>query len=154
MINKMLELIRTDSENPDFIGLVKLLDADLVARDGKDHQFYSQFNSVSAIKFVVVAFENGMAIGCGAIKEYSDDAMEVKRMFTKPEYRGRGIAARILLELEKWAAEMGRRKCVLETGQRQPEAIALYRHNGYSQIDNYGQYVGVENSVCFQKLLL
>jgi len=75
-------------------------------------------------------------------------------VFTKPEYRGRGIAARILLELEKWAAEMGRRKCLLETGQRQPEAIALYEHNGYTQIDNYGQYVGVENSVCFQKLLV
>ena len=150
----MIKIIRTNSENPDFIGLVKLLDADLATRDGKDHQFYSQFNSISAIKNVVVVFENGLAMGCGAIKEYSDDAMEIKRMFTKPEYRGRGIAARILLELEKWAAEIGRRKCILETGRRQPEAIALYEHYGYSQIDNYGQYVGVENSVCFQKLLL
>jgi len=154
IINKMTELLRTNSESPDFIVLVKLLDADLAARDGKDHQFYSQFNSISAIKYVVVAFENGLAIGCGAIKEYSDEVMEVKRMFTKPEYRGQGIAARILQELEKWAAEMGYRKCVLETGQRQPEAIALYEHKGYSKIDNYGQYVGVENSVCFQKLLV
>ncbi len=153
MINKMLELLRTNSENPDFIGLVKLLDADLAARDGKDHQFYSQYNTLSAIKYVIVAFESGMSIGCGAIKEYSDDTMEVKRMFTKPEYRGRGIAARILLELEKWAAEMGCRKCVLETGKRQPEALALYERNGYCQTDNYGQYIGVENSVCFLKLL-
>jgi len=150
----MIEIIRTNSENPDFIGLVKLLDADLAARDGNDHQFYSQFNSLSTITYVVVAFENGLAEGCGAIKKYSDDAMEVKRMYTKPEYRGRGIAARILLELEKWAVEMGCKKCVLETGQRQPEAIALYEHNGYRRIDNYGQYVGVENSVCFQKLLV
>jgi GNAT superfamily N-acetyltransferase len=79
--------------------------------------------------------------------------MEVKRMFTRPEWRGRGLAVKVLNELEVWAAEMGYTRCVLETGTRQPYAIALYRKAGYVQIPNYGQYEGVENSVCFEKWL-
>jgi GNAT superfamily N-acetyltransferase len=131
-----------------------LLDAELLARDGKDHQFYSQFNSVAAIEHVVVAFNAGHSQGCGAIKAYSNEAMEVKRMFTRPECRGKGIAAHVLGELEQWAAEMGYKRCVLETGQRQQEAIALYVGKGYNRIENYGQYAGVENSVCFEKSLV
>ena len=64
-----------------------------------------------------------------------------------------GIATQILTELEKWATELSFKKCVLETGKKQPEAIALYIKNGYKIIPNYGQYEGVENSVCFEKLL-
>jgi putative acetyltransferase len=59
----------------------------------------------------------------------------------------------VLSELESWAAELGYPKCVLETGKRQPEAIALYEKQGYQRIPNYGQYIGVENSVCFEKVL-
>jgi putative acetyltransferase len=70
-----------------------------------------------------------------------------------PDNRGKGIAAQILNELEKWAKELNYKKCVLETGHKQPEAIALYKKNGYKQIPNYGQYIGIENSVCFEKLL-
>lgn len=72
-------------------------------------------------------------------------------MFTSAEARGRGIASRILDELESWALELGYSKCILETGFKQPEAIALYQKNGYSRIDNYGQYAGVETSLCFEK---
>lgn len=77
--------------------------------------------------------------------------MEVKRMYTLPESRGKGIAARILSELEEWAAELAYQRCVLETGKRQLEAIALYRKHGYQVVANYGQYADVENSVCFEK---
>jgi GNAT superfamily N-acetyltransferase len=77
--------------------------------------------------------------------------MEVKRMFTLPECRGKGVATKVLDELEKWATELGYKKCILETGKRQPEAIALYKKNGYKRISNYGQYVAMENSVCFEK---
>jgi GNAT superfamily N-acetyltransferase len=79
--------------------------------------------------------------------------MEVKRMFTLPEYRKKGVATAILTELEKWSKELGYEKCILETGKRQPEAIDLYMSQGYRSTPNYGQYVGVENSVCFEKLL-
>ncbi len=150
----MVKFIRTDSDNDDFIGLVKYLDADLAARDGGDHSFYAQFNKINKIKYAVVAYEDDEPIGCGAIKELSPIAMEVKRMYTLPPSRGKGIATMILKELEVWAGSMGYKKCALETGKRQVEAIELYKKNGYKIIPNYGQYVGVENSVCFEKELL
>lgn len=149
----MITLKRTDSDNPDFISLVKALDADLAIKDGNDHQFYSQFNKIDKIKHVVLAYENENPVGCGAIKAFEDDAMEVKRMFVAPESRNKGIARKILAELESWAGEMSYKKCVLETGKRQPDAIALYEKCGYRHIPNYGQYMGIENSVCFEKPL-
>jgi GNAT superfamily N-acetyltransferase len=150
----MITITRTDSDNRDFVNLVKLLDTDLGERDGKDHSFYAQFNKLDTIKHAVVAYEDGKPISCGAVKEYSPVAMEVKRMYTLPEKRGRGVATKVLGELEKWATELAYQKCVLETGKRQPEAIELYKKNGYQVIPNYGQYAGVENSVCFEKQLL
>ena len=147
----MIKIVRTSSENRDFIDLVKLLDTDLAERDGDDHAFYHQFNKIDVIKHAVVLYENQKPIGCGAIKEFDATAMEVKRMYTSPESRGKGIATKILSELEKWTEELSYGKCVLETGKKQPEAIQLYTKKGYKMIPNYGQYVGIENSVCFEK---
>lgn len=152
-INVMIIVKRTDSKNPDFIQLVKLLDAELAKRDSEDHLFYSQFNTLDKIKHVVIAFEDNNPVGCGSIKVYSPDTMEVKRMFVLPDHRNKGIASKVLTELEKWASEMSYKKCILETGKKQPEAISLYKKNGYSSIPNYGQYAGVENSVCFEKII-
>jgi putative acetyltransferase len=149
----MINLLRTDSDHPDFIALVKLLDAYLAVRDGADHSFYSQFNKIDKIRHAVVAYQDNVPVGCGAIKAFGDDAMEVKRMYVDPASRKAGIASQVLGELERWAHELGYKRCVLETGKRQPEAIALYRKQGYRSIDNYGQYVGVENSLCFEKQL-
>lgn len=149
----MIKLERTNSENHDFIELVKLLDAALAIVDGKDHAFYSQFNKIDNIRFVIVAYENGKALGCGAIKEFSQDTMEVKRMYVSPENRNKGIASKILSELEKWAHELSYGKCILETGKRQNEAVGLYKKSGYKMIPNYGQYANVENSLCFEKIL-
>lgn len=149
----MIELVRTDSDNTDFVELVKQLDADLAERDGAEHAFYAQFNKTTMIRHCIVAYENGHAVSCGAIREFSSGTMEVKRMYTQPEHRGKGIAGTVLAELEKWTSELNCNKCVLETGIRQPEAIALYKRNGYTQIANYGQYLNVENSVCFEKAL-
>lgn len=149
----MVELIRTDSNSPDFIELVRHLDADLAERDGDDHSFYAQFNKVDKIKHVIVAYDSGKPVGCGTIKEFTSSTMEVKRMYTLPESRGKGIASRILRELELWAAELSCDKCILETGKKQPEAIKLYQKNGYRLIPNYGQYAGIENSVCFEKAI-
>ena len=149
----MLHLVKTNANNTDFIQLVQLLDADLAIRDGKDHAFYNQFNKIDAIKYAVVAYINEKPVGCGAIKEYDATTVEVKRMYTLPEYRGKGVALQVLQALEEWAATLHFSKCILETGKKQPEAIALYKRNGYKTIPNYGQYAGVENSVCFEKVI-
>jgi GNAT superfamily N-acetyltransferase len=149
--NVMISILRTDSQNPDFVHLVRDLDVELAARDGPEYAFYAQFNQLDKIKYVVLALENGQALGCGALKEFDPEAAEVKRMYTAPEARGRGVASQVLAELEAWAAELGYARCFLETGQKQPEAIALYQKRGYQRIPNYGQYAGVENSLCFEK---
>lgn len=149
----MLDIVRTASENKDFRNLVSLLDAGLAITDGEDHAFYDQYNKLDAIKYVLLAYQGSVAVGCGAIKEFNEATMEVKRMYVREEYRGKGIAGKILSELEKWAKELGYQKCILETGTRQVEAIALYKKSNYSIIPNYGQYAGVENSLCFEKVL-
>lgn len=148
-----LKILRTDATHRDFTELVKFLDADLAKTDGEDHSFYSQFNKVDKIKHVVLVYEEEKALGCGAMRAYADGVMEVKRMYVLPAYRGKGIATKILFELEGWAAELSYTTCILETGKRQPDAIHLYQKNGYQLMPNYGQYVGVENSLCFEKKL-
>ena len=74
-------------------------------------------------------------------------------MYTLPESRGKGTASRVLAELEVWANELFYEKCILETGKKQPEAIALYEKNGYKLIPNYGQYAEIDNSLCFEKVI-
>lgn len=149
----MIEILRTNSENQDFIQLVKHLDDELAEIDGPEHSFYAQYNKVNQIKYVVVAYEHKKPISCGAIKEFAPDVMEVKRMYTLPQVRGKGIASKVISNLEVWATELTYKKCILETGKRQPDAIRLYQKNGYKVIPNYGQYAGIENSVCFEKEL-
>jgi GNAT superfamily N-acetyltransferase len=150
----MIQLKRTNSNNLHFRELVTALDIDLRIRDGEDHAFFAQFNKIDMIRFVVVAYENDEAVGCGAIKEYSEKVMEVKRMYVKEEMRCNGIASIVLQELEKWCIELKYEKCILETGLAQPEAIRLYTKNNYQRIPNYGQYADVATSVCFEKKLI
>jgi putative acetyltransferase len=150
----MYKINRTNTDDLDFQELVVELDKDLAIRDGEEHLFFAQFNKISEIKYVVVIYENEIAVGCGAIKEYEEDVMEIKRIFVRLEKRGNGIASIILKELENWTKELGFKKCILETGIKQPEAISLYKKNNFVIIKNYGQYAEVENSVCFEKLII
>jgi len=152
-MNPDLRILKTDSSNKDFIELVAALDAELAERDGDDHAFYDQFNKIDMIKNALVLYNDKIPVGCGAIKQFEKNSMEVKRMYTLHSYRGKGLASKVLFELENWARELGYEKCVLETGKRQPEAISLYKKNGYRTTANYGQYIGIENSVCFEKAL-
>lgn len=149
-----MRLLKTDSSDNDFIKLVAKLDAYLKVIDGDEHAFYAQHNTIDKLNHVIIAYERDQPVGCGAIKAFDGNTMEVKRMFTDPDVRGKGIATKVLTELEQWALELGFNKCILETGKRMPDAINLYKKNGYTPIPNYGQYIGVENSVCFEKELL
>jgi len=128
-----MEIIRTDSSNQDFIALVKSLDKYLSVTDGDEHAFYDQYNKLDNIKYVVLAYQNNEAVGCGAIKAFDDQS--------------------ILNELESWASQLGAIRCILETGVRQKSAVRLYKKCHYTTIDNYGQYAGMENSICFEKSL-
>ena len=149
----MITCIRTDSKSEEFRYLVGQLDAELSIRDGANHSFYAQFNRIISLKQVVVAFESGIPVGCGALKEFSEDTLEIKRMFVLENMRGKGIASIILGNLEELAIELKFTRCILETGIKQPEAIGLYNKNGYRVITNYGQYKDVTDSICFEKIL-
>lgn len=116
-----------------------------------NHEFYAHYNKIDKIKHVVLIYENKIAVGCGAIKFYDENTMEVKRMYTRPLARGKGVASMVLKELERWASELHFKNCILETGVKHEEAIGLYKKKGYRLIPNYGQYVSVETSVCFFK---
>ena len=149
----MFLLQRTDSYNVYFRELVAMLDTFLAERDGKDHAFYAQFNKQDNIKNTIVCFDDNEAIGCGAFKQYDETTVEIKRMFVKPSYRTKGAATEVLQELEKWAIENNFSLAILETVKNQPEAVALYKKNGYTIIPNFGQYKNVENSICMHKIL-
>jgi len=149
----MITLKRTDSANNDFILLVQHLDAYLKVKDGDDHSFYNQFNNIDILKHVIIAYHNNIPIGCGAIKKFSAEAVEIKRMYVSPNGRGKGTGTKILNALESWAKELKYKKCVLETGIVLSEAVALYKKNEYQIIQNYGQYKDVKTSICFERHL-
>lgn len=146
-------LLRTSSDNLDFQNLVVELDLYLAGVNGDSNAFFAQHNQINPLKQVVVAYENNLPIGCGAIKEKWSDTMEVKRMFVLPSKRGRGVAFLILQELETWAKELNYTNCVLETSDQMKDAMGLYLKSGYKIIPNYEPYENSESSVCFQKLL-
>lgn len=149
----MTKFVRTTSENADFRNLINALDEDLYRRNGEAQLQYRQYNQVDLINHVVLIYIEDKPVGCGCFKRFDDHTVEMKRMFVFPEMRGKQLAAQMLQELEKWAVEEGNTGAVLETGHRQLEAIRLYTVAGYSLIENYGQYVGMEESICYRKEL-
>lgn len=149
----MIEIKRTNSDNLDFVQLVDLLNAYLKVKDGEEHDFYNQYNNIDVLKHVVVAYLNNKPVACGAFKAFDENSVEIKRMYTDETVRGQGLASKVLLELEKWAHELSHSSTILETGKRQIEAVSFYKKRGYAIISNYGQYINIDNSICFKKKL-
>lgn len=149
----MITLIRTNSDDAGFRKLVEQLDRELYERYGNEMDFYDQFNKIDAIQYVVVAYQDAIPAGCGAFKLYTGHTVEIKRMFVARSFRGHGIAANVLKALEQWAAELNYSESILETGTNQPEAVALYKKSGYTIMENYGQYAGIDGSICMRKSL-
>lgn len=148
----MFALKRTTSDNSDFQKLIAIFDEYLIDIDGEERDFFSFYNN-KYLEHVVVCYENDVPAGCGGFKEYDADTAEIKRMFVHPEHRKKGIAGLILNELESWAAELGYGSYILETSPKLENAIAFYKKSGYQFIPNFGQYIGVENSVCMKKII-
>ncbi len=149
-----IQLVRTNSDNIDFQQLIVCLDKFLTERDKEAHAHCIEYNQLDKIRHVVVVYSDGVAVGCGAIKEYKPEISEIKRMFVDDSARSRGIATKILTELEAWAIELGYTQSILETGKKLPEAVALYEKHGYRRIPNYDQYACMESSVCYTKCLV
>ncbi|MGC5289729.1 GNAT family N-acetyltransferase [Micromonospora sp. DT231] len=101
----------------------------------------------------LVAYLAGEPVGCGGWRSHGTDCAEVKRMYTAPTARGRGVARAVLTAVERSAREQGRKRVVLECGDKQPEAIAMYASAGYERIPNFGFYKDEEGCVSFGRTL-
>ena len=103
--------------------------------------------------FLVVRDDDGSPVACGGVARFDDERGELKRMYVVPEARGRGLGRRLLVELEAEAQRLGYHALVLETGDRQPEAVGLYESSGYERIPCYPPYDSRALSLCFEKRL-
>jgi putative acetyltransferase len=140
-------------ESEEAQNLIRQLDEDLLRRYPAlkaVHGLHRQDVGDPGFTFVIARVD-GCAVGCGALRALQMGIGEVKRMFVLPEFRGRGIARRILKALESRARDLGHATVWLETGVGQPEAISLYKSAGYLEFAGWGEYVGNPFSVCFQK---
>ena len=150
-MNSKINIAKTTSENADFLSLIKIFDAYLWERYPELKANYWGNNIIELNPNVVVIYLDEKPVACGCFKKYDKNTIEIKRMFVAPEARGLGLAQRILQELELWAMELGYSVSILETLYKQQEAISLYQKVGYTIVDNYVPYVGLENSVCMRK---
>ena len=150
----MITFQRSDNSNPDFKKFCEELDKEFWVRYPDSQHNFQQHNTVNEFARIIVVYDDKAAIGCGCYRPAKEfNAVEIKRMYVRPERRGAGIARMILSELEIWAGQEGYEQSILETGINQPEAIALYRRSGYRLIPNYPPYVDVSESICMKKEL-
>jgi putative acetyltransferase len=134
----MIVLKRTQYNDPHFKALIADLDKEFWVRYPDTQQNFDPYNKVDDNARVVLAYSKNTAVGCGCFRPMMEQAvLEIKRMFVVSQVRGRGIARLILSELEKWGKEEGFSESKLETGTKQPEAIAVYKSAGYQEIPNY-----------------
>lgn len=150
-----MKFVYTDGANTDFIGLCHDLDCFLNELVGgeENRTKYIPYNQLDDIHNVIVVYDNDIPIGCAAFKKYDDECAEVKRVFIKTEYRGRGISKKLMELLEKSAREQGYHYLILESGEPLIAAMSLYREIGYKVIPNYGQYEDMPDSICMRKKL-
>ncbi|GAA1700808.1 GNAT family N-acetyltransferase [Fodinicola feengrottensis] len=129
-------------------------EAELLARYGQDTEPGAKPTAATISVFLVVsdAF-TGEPVGCGALRDLDEEAVEIKRMYVVPKHRGRGAGRAVLAALEQTARSRGATVARLETGTEQPEAITLYERGGYDRIDAFGSYVDNPQSVCYERIL-
>ena len=160
MTDDVLELRTVRYGDPDAVALVARVQEEYVVRYGGPDEGPvdpEEFDRPEGL--FVVAYLGGVPVGTGAWRRSpvralgGSSGVEVKRMYVVPERRGRGVARRILAELESTAAAVGHDLVVLETGLMQPEAIGLYESSGYLPIDGFGHYRDSELNRCFGKRL-
>jgi GNAT superfamily N-acetyltransferase len=139
--------------------LIRALNEELEERypeEGANHFELSAEEVAEGRGAFLVAYLEGEPVGCGAVRMISPRECEIKRMYVVPAGRGRGIGGKILHELECVARQPGAKRLVLETGVRQPEAIAMYRRAGFKEIPLFGEYADTphpELTVCMAKSL-
>jgi putative acetyltransferase len=147
-------LKRTTTDDDDFRLLINLLDHELWNELSEDQATYDQYNKVPHLNTAVVLYVQEEPAGCGCFKEINEKCIEIKRMFVKKAFRGKGFSRIILNELEAWAKSLHYTTAVLETSVHFATAQNLYSSTGYDVIPNYPPYDNLPESVCMKKTLL
>ena len=119
----------------------------------KNREAFIPYNISESISDVLIAEIDGKAIGCGGLKMYSMNAIEIKRLWVNMEYRGKHIASEIMERLEERAEREGYTRLILQTRPQMEGAIRLYTKRGYKKIDNYPPYDKLEGAICFEKCI-
>lgn len=153
-MNPIIRAVKTTSENPDFISLIKTFDTFLWERYPELKSDYWGNNLIEFNSNVFIIYLNDKAVACGCFKKYNTNTVELKRMFVLPESRGLGLAQKVVKELENEAINQGFKTMILETLYKQIEAIKLYQKIGFKIVSNYEPYVGLTNSVCMSKSII
>ena len=148
-----IEIKAALAQSPEVKELSDLLHKDLELIYGKGLIESFKEENEQMLIFYVAYDDNGIAVACGALKHFDEITAEIKRMYVKENFRGRGISKKILLKLEHHARELQYQRLVLETGLKQPEAMSLYSKFGYTPIKCYGRHANDPDSRCFEKLI-
>ncbi len=145
---------RAFADEPIAKQLIDELDAGFLELYPPEHMFGLHPNEERdpALHFFVIERSDSV-LGCGALRVLDDSYAELKRMYVRPEYRGQGVARKLITRLEHTARALGITCVRLETGPEQIEALGLYRSEGYTDIPPYGEYIGSPVSVCMEKKL-
>jgi GNAT superfamily N-acetyltransferase len=140
--------------SPEAMSLIAELDAELLERyPALPTHGLRDRDLANPLTVFVVGRLNGEAVACGATRPLEPGLAEIKRMYVRPSARGRGFGKQILTALEASAREAGVTRLILETGDRQPEAVSLYKTAGFSPISPYGEFKDSPVSRCFEKRL-
>jgi putative acetyltransferase len=152
-----VEIRRSTLASPEAVKLIAALNAELSAtfpEPGATHFSLSGAQVAAGDGAFVIAYVNGSAAGCGAVRRLDETTAELKRMYVEPAVRGHGIGQAIVEALEGEARQLGIKRVVLETGTRLAAALALYQRMGYTRIPLFGEYLSSpDTSVCFGKEL-
>lgn len=145
-----IEIREAGCDNADFILLCGELDDFLNHAIGGEEkrEKYKQFNHVETMDSVAVVYDHAKPVGCGALRKYSGEEAEVKRVFVREEYRGKNIGGMLLENLITQAEKMGFGKLLLETGAFLEASVRLYQRYGFERIENYGAYRDMPESLC------
>jgi putative acetyltransferase len=149
-----VEIRRRDIGSAEALRLIEALNAELSGRypeAGANHFRLDPDEVAEGRGAFLIASIDGEPVGCGAVRRLDAGTAEVKRMYVTPGTRGRGVGSAILNRLEDECRRLGVGRLVLETGQRQPEALALYARAGFERIPPFGEYLGSPLSVCMAK---
>jgi putative acetyltransferase len=148
-----MDYIFTDRHSEGFIALCGELDDFLNEAAGGEvnRRQHIPLNALDGIQDVILACDGPLAVGCAALRPYDGETAEVKRVFVRRAYRGRGISRQLMERLERRGTERGYRRFILETGEVLTAATHLYRSLGYVVIPNYGPYIDMPDSMCMEK---